>query len=72
MSPALKTWTTIQEGTWDQPPLEPNSWALLDSADWRGRHQEGVDKLKECFKGPYRVIQPYYFPEEDVKLEVWR
>jgi hypothetical protein len=38
-------------------PLLPDSWALLDSADWRGRHQGGVNKLKERFEGPYRVIK---------------
>jgi hypothetical protein len=35
--------------------VEPNSWVLLNSADWRGRQQGGVDKLKERFEGPYCV-----------------
>ncbi|KAI7940778.1 hypothetical protein MJO28_013063 [Puccinia striiformis f. sp. tritici] len=41
----------------DPPPLVPGSYVLLNSGDWRGRHQGGVDKLKERFEGPYRVIQ---------------
>ncbi|KAH9464899.1 hypothetical protein Pst134EB_004404 [Puccinia striiformis f. sp. tritici] len=39
----------------DQPPLLARSWVLLNSADWQGRHQGGVDKLKERSEGPYRV-----------------
>jgi hypothetical protein len=31
----------------DLPPLLEGSWVLLDSADWRGQHQGGTDKLKE-------------------------
>ncbi|PLW46921.1 hypothetical protein PCASD_08104 [Puccinia coronata f. sp. avenae] len=38
-----------------RPPIAEGSWALLDSADWRGRHQTGTDKLKERYEGPYRV-----------------
>ncbi|KNE88116.1 hypothetical protein PSTG_18489, partial [Puccinia striiformis f. sp. tritici PST-78] len=42
-----------------QPPLTPGSWVLLNSADWRGRHQGGVDKLKERFEGPYLVVKVF-------------
>jgi hypothetical protein len=41
------------------PPLQVGSWVLLDSADWRGRHQSGTDKLKERYEGPYRVLQVF-------------
>jgi hypothetical protein len=37
------------------PPIVEGSWVFLDSADWRGRHQNGTDKLKERYKGPYKV-----------------
>jgi hypothetical protein len=53
----------------DRLPLAVDSWALLDSADWRGRHQSGVDKLKERFEGPYRVIQVSNHGQ-DVKLDL--
>ncbi|KAH9452356.1 hypothetical protein Pst134EB_033517 [Puccinia striiformis f. sp. tritici] len=43
----------------DQPPLSAGSWVLLNSADWRGRHQGGVDKLKERFEGPYRISRVF-------------
>lgn len=43
----------------DRPPLTEGSWALLNSADWRGRHQGGTDKLKERFEGPYRVLRVF-------------
>jgi hypothetical protein len=39
------------------PPLEVGAWVLLDSADWRGRHQGGTDKLKERYEGPYQVLK---------------
>jgi hypothetical protein len=55
--------------TKDRPPLTPDSWALLDSADWRGRHQGGVDKLKERFEGPYRVVRVSNHGQ-DVELEL--
>ncbi|EFP78088.2 uncharacterized protein PGTG_04044 [Puccinia graminis f. sp. tritici CRL 75-36-700-3] len=55
--------------TKDQLPLTPDSWALLDSADWRGRHQGGVDKLKERFEGPYRVLRVSNHGQ-DVELEL--
>ena len=41
----------------DPPPLVKGSWALLNSADWRGQHTGGTDKLKERFEGPYRVTK---------------
>jgi hypothetical protein len=41
----------------DSPALVPDLWALRDSADWRGRHQGGVDKLKEQFEGPYQILR---------------
>jgi hypothetical protein len=28
-------------------------------ADWRGKHKGGVDKLKERFKGPYKVLRVF-------------
>ncbi|OAV86006.1 hypothetical protein PTTG_11384 [Puccinia triticina 1-1 BBBD Race 1] len=40
-----------------QPDLRPDDWALLNSADWRGKHQRGTDKLKERFEGPYQVMK---------------
>jgi hypothetical protein len=43
----------------DLPPIEVGSWVLLDSADWRSRHQSGTDKLKERFKGPYQVLRVF-------------
>ncbi|POW02060.1 hypothetical protein PSTT_12070 [Puccinia striiformis] len=43
----------------DQVPLTPGCWVLLDSSDWRGRHQGGTDKLKERFEGPYRVTRVF-------------
>jgi hypothetical protein len=84
--PALKTWSKLREGAWqeardalwtsrvrqaiqhnkhhrEQPPLVP------DSADWRGRHQGGVDKLKERFEGPYRVVRVTNHGQ-DVELEL--
>jgi hypothetical protein len=42
---------------WD--PLSKGSWALLDDADWRGRHQGGMDKLKERYKGPYQILKVF-------------
>lgn len=36
--------------------VSEDSWVLLDSGDWRGRHSGGVDKLKEKSEGPYRVV----------------
>jgi hypothetical protein len=38
------------------PPLAKGDWVLLDSADWRGKHQGGTDKLKERYEGPYQVM----------------
>ncbi|KAI7965679.1 hypothetical protein MJO29_001427 [Puccinia striiformis f. sp. tritici] len=43
----------------DQPPLLARSWVLLNSADWQGRHQGGVDKLKERSEGPYHVSRVF-------------
>ncbi|PLW17839.1 hypothetical protein PCANC_15563 [Puccinia coronata f. sp. avenae] len=38
-----------------RPLIAEGSWALLDSANWRGHHQTSTDKLKERYEGPYRV-----------------
>lgn len=66
------TWASARDALWSSQvqqalhhnrlckpsePLRPGSWALLDSADWRGKHTGGVNKLKEKFEGPYRVIE---------------
>lgn len=53
----------------DRPNVEEGSWVLLNSADWRGRHQGGVDKLKERFEGPYRVIRVFN-NGQNVQLEL--
>jgi hypothetical protein len=55
--------------TKERTQLEPYSWALLNSADWRGRRQGGTDKLKESFEGPYRVTQVTNHGQ-DVELEL--
>ncbi|KNE87420.1 hypothetical protein PSTG_19195, partial [Puccinia striiformis f. sp. tritici PST-78] len=51
----------------DQAPLTPGCWVLLDSSDWRGRHQGGTDKLKERFEGPYKVARVFNHGQ-DVEL----
>ena len=43
----------------DRTPLREGNWALLNNADWRGRHQGVTDKLKERYEGPYRIIQVF-------------
>jgi hypothetical protein len=40
-------------------PIKEDLWVLLNSADWREKHQGGTDKLKERFEGPYRVIKVF-------------
>lgn len=60
-------WATAQDQLWvsqvkqelqnykrwtDRLPLLESSWVLLESADWRGRHQGSVSNLKEQFEGP--------------------
>ena len=69
-----QAWTEARDALWvsrvkqatqhnkhrsDAPPLSVGDWVLLDSADWRGRHQGSVDKLKERYEGPYRILQTF-------------
>ncbi|KNE87963.1 hypothetical protein PSTG_18643, partial [Puccinia striiformis f. sp. tritici PST-78] len=53
----------------DQPPLLVGLWALLNLADRRGRHQEGVNKLKERFEGPYKISK-VFDNGQDITLEL--
>ncbi|KNE87425.1 hypothetical protein PSTG_18204, partial [Puccinia striiformis f. sp. tritici PST-78] len=53
----------------DRAPLTPGCWVLLDSSDWRGRHQGGTDKLKERFEGPYKVLRVFNH-NQNVELEL--
>ncbi|KAG0142904.1 hypothetical protein CROQUDRAFT_21719, partial [Cronartium quercuum f. sp. fusiforme G11] len=39
--------------------VKTDDWVLLDSGDWRGRHSGGVDKLKERYKGPFKVLDTF-------------
>lgn len=60
----------IQHNRHNRPPtpLKAGDWALLNSADWRGR-KSGVDKLKERFEGPYRVARVFNH-DQNVELEL--
>lgn len=65
------TWETAHDALWSSrvqqalhhnqrckslEPMEPDSWALLDLLDWRGKHTGGTNKLRDNSEGPYRVI----------------
>lgn len=67
-------WTTARDNLWvsrvqqavkhtkrcrDVEPMQPDSWALLNAADWSGKHTGGVSKLREKFEGPYRVVKSF-------------
>jgi hypothetical protein len=52
-----------------QPPITAGSWTLLDSADWRGCHQGGTNKLKERYEGPYCVVRVFN-NGQSIKLEL--
>jgi hypothetical protein len=41
----------------------------LDTADWRGRHHGGTNKLKDCYEGPYRVTRGFN-EGQSVKLKL--
>lgn len=61
----------IQHNKSCRPPASypPDSWALLNSADWQGKHTGGVHKLREKFEGPYRVVRNFNFGQ-NVELEL--
>lgn len=68
-----ETWTQARDALWNSRvnqavhhnrrhtdvQVTEDSLVLLDSGDWRGRHSGGVDKLKEKFEGPYRVVRVF-------------
>lgn len=77
-----QVWASARESLWtsrvqqavhhnkrcrEAPHLPPDSWVLLNSSDWRGKHTGGVNKLWEKFEGPYRVIRSF---NHDQNLEI--
>lgn len=61
----------IQHNKTCRPPgtFPDGSWALLNTADWQGKHTGGVNKLKVKFEGPYRVVRSFNHGQ-NVELEL--